>query len=101
MVAASRGRSRQDGCEQPRELPRARPALRPCDASRGGCTGERHTGLQGLLEVLRSQPLRVAVGQEPGVHLAVMTDRDRPLPKMDHLDAVRLAALALALVVVV
>ena len=51
--------------------------------------------------MLLGQPLGVAVGQESGVHLAVMTDRHRPLPQMNHLDAVRLAALAHALVVVV
>jgi hypothetical protein len=51
--------------------------------------------------VLLGEPLRVAVGQEPGVHLAVMTDRHRPLPQVNHLDAVRLAALAHGLVVVV
>lgn len=70
-------------------------------SSGSGRTGERHRGRPGVLAVLVGQPLRRAVGQEAGVHLAVMTDRHRPLPQMNHLDAVRLAALALALVVVV
>ena len=70
-------------------------------SSGSGRTGERHRGRPGVLAVLVGQPLRRAVGQESGVHLAVMTDRHRPLPEMDHLDAVRLAARVLPLVVVV
>jgi len=47
------------------------------------------------------QALGVAVRQEAGVPLAVMADGDGTSAQVDHLDAVRLAALVLGLVVVV
>ena len=71
-----------------------------CSSGRGG-TRHRHALRPGALAVLVRQALRVAVRQEAGVPLAVVTDGDSALAEVDHLDAVRPAALAPRLVVVV